>query len=253
MNFEAKNIPYELLEKIGLKKKDVLSWSPDELKALLSGRTTQLKTISDGVGNHLQAKLSLYPESDGSLGVKVHPVRTKVEVPTNLNREQAKDLKEGKTVVANQLSKNGTKEPYMYKVDPETNEVFRTRIGNINLPRYLEGVELTQDQKAALLKGKEIELVKPDGKVEKIAINIIAPNGYSRTPLNYQESQKDQMSKAEKNEAEGVDISAKKTEKEGNDISLKKEIKDKVKAGLIAGPLGMAVDETIKQVKGRKR
>lgn len=232
MNLEAKNIPYENLEKIGLGKKEILGWNADEMKALLSGRTTQLKNIKDGEGKDVKAKISLYPNEDGSLGVRIHPIKEKVKIPEVMTKNQGEKLKEGKNVMVNEKSKNGIVEQYMYKVDNETNEVFKTRVENINIPKKLNGVELNNQQRKDLLNGKEITL-----NGEKISVDITKPNGYSKKAV-------------EQEEVKGLDIKNDKP-KESN-INLEKEIKDKVKAGLIAGPLGMAVDETIKQVKGRR-
>jgi len=45
MNYKAKDLPYNQFEKIGLSKREVLALPPEDLKALLTGRTTNLQTI----------------------------------------------------------------------------------------------------------------------------------------------------------------------------------------------------------------
>ena len=87
MNYEAKDLPYTQFEKIGLTKRDVLSLPPDELKALLSGKTTSLQTIQvndQEVKQDMNVKLSLQRFPDGSLNLMIHPIRNEIKNDDNL-------------------------------------------------------------------------------------------------------------------------------------------------------------------------
>jgi len=45
MNYQAKDLPYNQFEKIGMSKQEVLAMPSEDLKALFTGRTTNLQTI----------------------------------------------------------------------------------------------------------------------------------------------------------------------------------------------------------------
>lgn len=245
MNFDIKNVPYENLEKIGVSKKQILSLPLEEQKAMLKGRTTGVMEINDGTGRKTKAKLSLYPEADGSLGIKVHEVQKKVEIPAELNKKQGEALTKGENVVAPATSKNGIKEDYMYKIDAETNQVMRTRIANIKIPDNLEGVKLDAAQINDLYKGKSVDLMKPDGRVVEVTIDITDLKGYKANPYEEEKSVKKGKEKAEEKQSISDDLLKKDKPENKQGRTAKQEVKSKIKAGLALGPIGMIADEII--------
>lgn len=182
MNYEAKDLPYSQFEKIGLSKREVLSLPPDELKALLSGRTTSLQTIKireAEVEQSMKVKLSLQRLPDGSLNLMVHPIRNELKNEDKLSSAQLENLKKGETVIAPKASMNGENELYLFQLDQETNEIIKTRLNSISVPRYLMDRELTAQDKSDLLKGKTMELADKNGTIHKISIDLVDPLGYS--------------------------------------------------------------------------
>lgn len=189
MNYEAKDLPYSQFEKIGLSKREVLSLPPDDLKALLSGRTTSLQTIKirDGeVEQSMKVKLSLQRLPDGSLNLMVHPIRNELKNEDKLSNALLENLKKGETVIAPKASMNGENELYLFQLDQETNEIIKTRLNSISVPRYLMDRELTAQDKTDLLQGKTIELADKNGTIHKITIDLIDPLGYA---IKHTESQ----------------------------------------------------------------
>lgn len=182
MNHEAKDLPYSQFEKIGLSKREVLSLPPDELKALLSERTTSLQTIKirDGeVEQSMRVKLSIQRLPDGSLKLMVHPIRNELKNEDKLSNAQLENLKKGETVIAPKASMNGEKELYLFQLDQETNEIIKTRLNSISVPRYLMDKELTPQDKTDLLQGKAITLTDKEGLGHRVGIDLFDPKGYS--------------------------------------------------------------------------
>ena len=63
MNYEAKDLPFNQFEKIGMAMRDMLAMPSEDLKALLSGRTTSLQSIKikdQDVDQNMNVKLSVH-------------------------------------------------------------------------------------------------------------------------------------------------------------------------------------------------
>ena len=182
MNYEASDLPYKQFEKIGMSKREVLSLPPEDLKALLSGRTTNLQSIkikNQEVMQSMKVKLSIQRFADGSLNLMVHPIRKEIKNDDKLNNVQLESLKKGETLIAPKTSMNGEKELHLFQLDRETNEVVKTRLNSISVPRNLMDIELTPQNRSDLLQGKGIKLEDKLGKTHEVAIDLIDSKGYS--------------------------------------------------------------------------
>jgi len=182
MNYEAKDLPYGQFEKLGLSRKDVLGMAPEELKSLLSGRTTGLQDLKikeqdSEIG--VKARLSLQRLADGSLTLVIHPVRNEIRNDDKLSQAQLESLKNGERVIAPRTSLNGEKELYLFQLDRETNEIYKVRQNSIIVPRYIMDTELTPQQRSDLMLGKAIKLEDRVGKVHEVNIDLIDSKGYS--------------------------------------------------------------------------
>lgn len=182
MNYDAKNLPYSLFERIGMSKKDVLGLPKDDLVALLSGRTTSLKeiTIKDETGEIKEkAKLSVYSLPDNSLAIKVHPIRAEIKNEFGFKPEQLESLKAGGLIVATKTSQNGEKEPHIFQLDREINEIKSIRVNSVNIPNQIGNILISPRQKVELLEGKPVDLVSKDGEVKTVAVDLLNNKGYS--------------------------------------------------------------------------
>ena len=182
MNYEAKDLPYKQFEKIGMTKREVLGMPPEDLKALLSGRTTNLQSIKikdQDVEQSMNVKLSVQRFADGSLNLMIHPIRNVIKNDDKLNNAQLENLKKGETLIAPITSMNSEKELHLFQLDQETNEIVKTRLNSISVPRYLMDIELTPQNQSDLLQGKTIKLEDKLGKTHEVAIDLIDPKGYS--------------------------------------------------------------------------
>lgn len=182
MNYQAKDLPYNQFEKIGIDKREVLAMPSEDLKALLNGRTTNLQNIrlkDRDVERIMQVKLSVQRYADGSLNLMIHPIRKEIKNDDQLSEAQLVNLKKGETIIAPKISMNGEKELYLFQLDRETNEVVKTRLNSISVPRYLMDIELTPQNKSDLLQGKTIRLEDKYGKSHEVALDLIDPKGYA--------------------------------------------------------------------------
>jgi len=182
MNYEAKDLPYNQFEKIGMNKREVLGMPTEDLKALLTGRTTNLQAIKikdQDVEQRINVKLSVQRFADGSLNLLVHPIRKEIKNDDKLNNAQLETLKKGETLITPKTSMNGEKELYLFQLDRETNEIVKTRLNSITVPRYLMDIQLSPQNRSDLLQGKTIKLEDKLGKTHEVAIDLIDPKGYS--------------------------------------------------------------------------
>lgn len=203
MNYEAKDLPYNQLEQIGMAKRDVLGMPPEDLKALLSGRTTSLQSIKikdQDVERSMGVKLSVQPHADGSLNLMIHPIRKVIQNDDQLSDAQLTELQKGELVVAPKISLNGEKELHLFQLDRETNEIIKTRLNSISAPRYLMDIELTPENKSILLQGKTIDLEDRHGNIHKMSIDLIDPKGYTIK----KQDQKEQVSISQTHEEESL-------------------------------------------------
>ena len=182
MNYEAKDLPYNQFEKIGMSKREVLTMPSEDLKALLTGRTTNLQTIkfkNQEAEQSMQVKLSVQRFPDGSLNLMVHPIRKEIKNEDKLNESQLEKLKSEETIIAPKTSLNGEKELHLFQLDRETNEIVKTRLNSISVPRYLMDIELSPQNRSDLLQGKTIQLEDKFGKSHEVAIDLVDPKGYT--------------------------------------------------------------------------
>lgn len=195
MNYEAKNLPYGLFEKIGMTKKEVLAMPKEDLLALLSGRTTSLRDITvktDHGEIKEKAKLSLYAMPDNSLSIKVHPLRQTIQNDYNLSPKDIEKLKAGELVVGTKISQNGEREKHIFQLDREINEIKSVRANSISVPNKIDQTLLTHDQKSGLLDGRTVDLVDAKGEIKTVRIDLLHTKGF--VMLNGQQEAKQTLS-----------------------------------------------------------
>jgi hypothetical protein len=163
--FDEQVLPMEDLEKIGLAKNGRLILAEEDLKALLSGRRTDMLRLENlsSEGIHIlamDAKLSLTQNSGGNLDLLIHPVYRKAEYPNSLTDSEAEALEKGElTNIKKVLSTTEGKETdILIEFDKDTNEFIVTDTEKILVPDFVNNEKLTLEQKERYRKGKEVEL-----------------------------------------------------------------------------------------------
>lgn len=152
------------LQRIGLAKNSQLNIDEDDLKALLSGRRTDMLRLENlqAEGIHipaLDAKLSLRPGTDNKLELSVHPIYKEIEAPYCLTAEEAEQLEKGEAVNIDKVivDKDGNSKEVLVEFDKETNEFIITDTGKVLTPEEINGLPLTPEQKERYRKGQEVE------------------------------------------------------------------------------------------------
>lgn len=163
--FEEEDLPIADLEKIGLAKNGRILLDEADLKALVSGRRTnmvRLKNLSDDKLQipELDAKLSVRPNKDGYLDLLIHPIYKNAQTPHFLTAGEAEELENGKLANIWKLVKDGENKPkdILVEFDPETKEFIVTDTERILIPDLVNNQYLTPEQKERYRKGKEVEL-----------------------------------------------------------------------------------------------
>ena len=147
--FNENDIPYKELELIGISKKQIWSLDKANITALLSGKRTCLLDLSfhdnNGEEISMKGKISLYWKDSNNAGVKIHPVRPEIMNDINLKPKELERLQDNEII-----TKTINNEKYLVQLDPETNELLKTKIKSISIPSNIKGVELDKQQKETL-------------------------------------------------------------------------------------------------------
>ncbi|SDM54673.1 Protein of unknown function [Catalinimonas alkaloidigena] len=175
MEYDLNRLPFVKLEKIGISKDDIFALPLDDIQALKTGRTTSLLDLHlQEADLKIKGKLSVYPLADGSLDLKVHPVRQQIQNDDQLGPKQLQQLQEGKLIVSERISLNGEKEKYLFQLDREINEIKKIRVADIQVPSS----KLSAQQQADLLEGKKIVINTHQGE-KSLRLDLINAKGYT--------------------------------------------------------------------------
>ena len=180
--FNENDIPYKELELIGISKKQIWSLDKANITALLSGKRTSLLDLSfhdnNGEEISMKGKISLYWKDSNNAGVKVHPVRPEIMNDINLKPKELERLQDNEII-----TKTINNEKYLVQLDPETNELLKTKIKSISIPSNIKGYSYIRDAITLVYNNPELiggitkELYPEIGK--KYNIPVIVTEHYS--------------------------------------------------------------------------
>jgi len=166
--FNAADLPLDELAAVGLMAGDRILLGESDLKALLSGRRTDLMTLENlEMGDlkiaSLNAKLSLVTGVDGKPELLLHPTYLRSIPPTYLNDNEIEALETGEDTMLEKeiVDNNGQRKRVLVEFDPETKQFLETDEDKLQAPDEVNGYPLTPEQKAKFKRGEEIEV--PDG------------------------------------------------------------------------------------------
>jgi hypothetical protein len=162
--YNENQLPVDDFKDIGLYKDGQIQLQPDDVKALLEGRRTDMTVLRDLKMDgfeiaELKAKLSLYSQRNGDVRLFVHPKYTKAVAPMELNDEEVEELIDGEVAnIEKEIGPRGASKKVLFEFDEETNEFIMTEEGRIIAPDQVNGEALSLDQKERYRSGKEIQL-----------------------------------------------------------------------------------------------
>jgi len=184
--FDEQDLPMDVLREVGLANGDKLKLSEDDLKALLSGRITQMHRLENLMSGgvlirKLDAKLSLAINPLGHLDLLVHPFYPTPVKPSFLTDDEARKLEKGEVPNIDKMifDDNGDPQDVLVEFDNETNEFIVVDEARILAPDRVNGEYLSLDQKERYRKGKEVEL--QDGTT--IQYSVTEKNGIRSNKL----------------------------------------------------------------------
>lgn len=182
-------IPFEKLEKVGIKRDFVDRMESQELKDFLNGfRSKKLYTINAKINNEsfrIPTKIRLQKLEDGSMNIKVHPIQ-RLHIPEEymqhkFTKEEKMALLEnrnlGKTLELK--GRDGKKDNYYLSIDSKTNELIPLRTKHIRVPEKIKGAGLSDEQRQKLAAGKKIVvkgMTGKDGKKFTATLQVDAAN-----------------------------------------------------------------------------
>lgn len=186
-------IPYRQFEMLGLSKKDVLSFPPRTINALLSGNRTSLirfNYVSLGTSDNkitVDGKLSLRKTLDGKVHLNFHPVN---KTPKNAFDLTAKEVAYLEKNEANFIDKkirgdDGKLKDVKICLDKVTNEYVAINRETIKAPEQINNTVLTEKQKEDFKEGKTIKIQDQEFKLNPNSeIGISNANGDDNNSLS---------------------------------------------------------------------
>ena len=186
---KKEEIPFDKLEKVGVKKDFVTHMEQNELRDFLNGfRSQKLYTVNATVNDEqmrIPAKLRLKKEDDGTVSVRVHPIQ-RLQIPEEYMGHKFTQEERNRLIAERNLGKtieltgrDGKKDKYYLALDPKTNELIPLKTKNISIPEKIKGVSLSAEQKQKLAKGEKVYLDKMTGRNGKkfgAALQVDAAN-----------------------------------------------------------------------------
>jgi len=182
-------IPFEKLEKVGIKRDFVDRMESRELNDFLNGfRSMKLYTVNAKINDEsfrIPTKIRLQKLEDGSVNIKVHPIQ-RLHIPEEymqhkFTKEEKMALLEnrnlGKTLELK--GRDGKKDNYYLSIDSKTNELIPLRTKHIRVPEKIKGAGLSDEQRQKLAAGKKIVvkgMTGKDGKKFTATLQVDAAN-----------------------------------------------------------------------------
>ncbi len=164
-NYQINDLPIADLERLGLYKDGQLLMQPDDRNALLGGRRTELISLhdlrADGFQiDQLDAKLSIVPDWDGKLTLKIHPIYKEAQRHPLLLATEADMLENNLMSCISKTYNNPPAKPktYIIEYDPETREFISYDPEQVIPPHKVNGETLSKKQQDDFRNGTVVTL-----------------------------------------------------------------------------------------------
>lgn len=213
------------LNKLDWKEADKLGLSgeslQDALKAMSYGHKSpgllEIRMEIDGKELQTKARLSFEQQPDGTIKIQTHPFQEKpdFEKPflgvlfTPDEQKQLTTTGHGGRVFELEMTPGGEKVPTLVSLDKITNRIEAVPLSEIQIPKVLKGVELSDKQQEGLKNGQGVLVEnmdkkqrpgeEPGGKITRIVqYNAVNKNfDFLFTPEQRQQHQQERAAKAE--------------------------------------------------------
>ncbi|RFZ85269.1 DUF4099 domain-containing protein [Mucilaginibacter terrenus] len=165
ISFKENELPIDDLETIGLAAGGQLLLNVNDLKALLSGRRTEMLHLENLETDTIKikaidAKVSLRRNEAGRADLLIHPIYRKPATPSFLDDDEALKIERGEvaSLLKVTIDDKGNKKEILVEYDAETKEFIVSDTEKILVPDMINSEFLTPAQREAYRKGKEVKL-----------------------------------------------------------------------------------------------
>ena len=196
----------------------------DALKAMSYGHKSlgllEIRMEMDGRELHTQARLSFEQQADGSIKIQTHPYQEKPDfdkpfmgvVFTPDEQKQLTTTGHGGRIFELEMTPGGEKVPALVSLDKITNRFEAVPLSEIQIPKALKGVELSDKQQEGLKSGQGVLVEnmdkkqrpgeEPGGKITRIVqYNAVNKNfDFLFTPEQRQQRQQERAAIAEQDD-----------------------------------------------------
>lgn len=170
---DLNNLDWKEADRLGLTGESLR----DALKAMVWGHKSpgliDVKPLIDGVEYPMKARLSLETQPNGMIKIQTHPHQEKSDfdkpfmgvVLTDADRESLQKSGHGGRVFELEPVPDGERVPALVSINKITNRLEAVPISEIQIPKILKGVELSQEQQDGLKSGQAVLIENMDKKV----------------------------------------------------------------------------------------
>lgn len=163
--FDQSELPLSELDSLGIYHRDQLLLDPHNIRALLSGRRTELISLQ-GIRSEnfsidrLDAKLSLFRTEDGAVELLLHPIYKEYRKHPLLSEEEMLSLVEGESAFIGKSIQREEGKSSMLNIeyDKQTKEFISYDVSKVQAPDLVNGMLLSQEEKSAFKRGESVEL-----------------------------------------------------------------------------------------------
>ncbi|GHT60407.1 hypothetical protein FACS189451_00400 [Bacteroidia bacterium] len=214
---DLNKLEWKEVEKYGLTGDNL----QDSLKAMSYGHKSpgllEIRMEIDGKELQAKARLSFEQQPDGTIKIQTHPYQEKPDFEKPFmgvmfspdDRKQLTATGHGGRVFNLEMTPGGEKVPALVSLDKITNRFEAVPLSEIQIPKVLKGVELSQEQQDGLKNGQGVLVEnmdkkqrpgeEPGGKITRIVqYNAVNKNfDFLFTPEQRQQRQQERAEKAE--------------------------------------------------------
>lgn len=214
---DLNRLDWKEADKLGLSGESL----QDALKAMSYGHKSpgllEIRMEIDGKELQAKARLSFEQQPDGTIKIQTHPYQEKPDfekpflgvVFTPDEQKQLTTTGHGGRVFELEMTPGGEKVPALVSLDKMTNRIEAVPLSEIQIPKMLKGVELSEKQQEGLKNGQGVLVEnmdkkqrpgeEPGGKITRIVqYNAVNKNfDFLFTPEQRQQHQQERTAKAE--------------------------------------------------------
>ena len=185
--FLESEIPYRMLEELGISRKNVLYMPKDLIEPLVNGRITPLVMTrymaENGKVVEMPMKLQLFREENGEVNLMTYQVHKSMEEGRFRLTEQDREKLHQGEALKREIREDGVRKQKFIQLDRETNALIARDSATVRITDKLRemekvnDIELGTNQKQAAVEGKPVELSVGDQKVT-VGVDLREPQGF---------------------------------------------------------------------------